>query len=234
MPPLWLGSLCPTASAPRPTQTTLKVVSWGPMVPELPRVAPELLQPLPRPTVGHQQMPDGGRCTVPPPRPKSSPVLTPHPLPPGSQEVESLLTRARCYGFLGQKKTAMFDFNSVLRAEPKNVQALCGRALLQLALGRQKVPGPPCPPGTGQAGLGEQCSGKEAPGHCFPSQPPGEREQGQAVLSVRPVETSPARGAHGTLIITSRPRLRRSVPFISSVPVPPASASTGGARPQGY
>ncbi|XP_012662690.1 tetratricopeptide repeat protein 34 [Otolemur garnettii] len=52
----------------------------------------------------------------------------------GSQASESLLTRARCYGFLGQKKTAMFDFNSVLRAEPDNVQALCGRALVHLAL----------------------------------------------------------------------------------------------------
>uniref|UniRef100_A0A452U0V1 Tetratricopeptide repeat domain 34 n=1 Tax=Ursus maritimus TaxID=29073 RepID=A0A452U0V1_URSMA len=56
----------------------------------------------------------------------------------GSQAVESLLTRARCYGLLGQKKTAVFDFNSVLRAEPRNVQALCGRALLHLALGQQK------------------------------------------------------------------------------------------------
>ncbi|KAF5918964.1 hypothetical protein HPG69_010769 [Diceros bicornis minor] len=56
----------------------------------------------------------------------------------GSQATESLLTRARCYGFLGQKKTAMFDFNSVLRAEPRNVQALCGRALLHLALDQQK------------------------------------------------------------------------------------------------
>nr|XP_012631250.1 tetratricopeptide repeat protein 34 [Microcebus murinus] len=52
----------------------------------------------------------------------------------GSQASESLLTRARCYGFLGQKKTAMFDFNSVLRAEPGNVRALCGRALVHLAL----------------------------------------------------------------------------------------------------
>lgn len=59
--------------------------------------------------------------------------------------MESLLTRARCYGLLGQKKTAVFDFNSVLRAEPRNVQALCGRALLHLALGQQKVPGPTLP-----------------------------------------------------------------------------------------
>ncbi|CAK7317627.1 Tetratricopeptide repeat protein 34 [Vulpes lagopus] len=56
----------------------------------------------------------------------------------GSQAVESLLTRARCYGLLGQKKTAMFDFNSVLRAEPENVRALCGRALLHLTLGQQQ------------------------------------------------------------------------------------------------
>ncbi|CAO2590222.1 Tetratricopeptide repeat protein 34 [Lemmus lemmus] len=52
----------------------------------------------------------------------------------GSQANESLLTRARCYGILGQKKTAMFDFNSMLREEPRNVQALCGRALVHLAL----------------------------------------------------------------------------------------------------
>uniref|UniRef100_A0A8C6DKR0 Tetratricopeptide repeat domain 34 n=1 Tax=Moschus moschiferus TaxID=68415 RepID=A0A8C6DKR0_MOSMO len=51
---------------------------------------------------------------------------------------ESLLARARCYGFLGQKKTAMFDFTSVLRTEPGNTQALCGRALLHLALDEQK------------------------------------------------------------------------------------------------
>lgn len=37
----------------------------------------------------------------------------------------------------------MFDFNSVLRAEPGNTQALCGRALLHLALDQQKVPAPP-------------------------------------------------------------------------------------------
>ncbi|XP_057562339.1 tetratricopeptide repeat protein 34 [Hippopotamus amphibius kiboko] len=56
----------------------------------------------------------------------------------GGRASESLLTRARCYGFLGQKKTAMFDFTSVLRAEPGNVQALCGRALLHLALDQQQ------------------------------------------------------------------------------------------------
>ncbi|XP_051027402.1 tetratricopeptide repeat protein 34 [Acomys russatus] len=52
----------------------------------------------------------------------------------GSEASESLLVRARCYGLLGQKKTAIFDFNSMLREEPRNVQALCGRALVHLAL----------------------------------------------------------------------------------------------------
>lgn len=75
----------------------------------------------------------------------------PPPLSSGSQAVESLLTRARCYGLLGQKKTAMFDFNSVLRAEPENVRALCGRALLHLTLGQQQVPRPSLP-GAGQVG----------------------------------------------------------------------------------
>lgn len=45
----------------------------------------------------------------------------------------------------------MFDFNSVLRAEPKNVRALCGRALLHLTLGQQQVPRPSLP-GAGQVG----------------------------------------------------------------------------------
>lgn len=61
--------------------------------------------------------------------------------PAGSEASESLLVRARCYGLLGQKKTALFDFNSVLRAEPGNVQALCGRALVYLALDQPQVPG---------------------------------------------------------------------------------------------
>ncbi|XP_006914524.1 tetratricopeptide repeat protein 34 [Pteropus alecto] len=56
----------------------------------------------------------------------------------GGQAGESLLTRARCYGLLGRSRTAMFDLDSVLRAEPGNVRALCGRALLHLALDRQK------------------------------------------------------------------------------------------------
>lgn len=46
----------------------------------------------------------------------------------------------------------MFDLDSVLRAEPGNVRALCGRALLHLALDRQKVPRPLL--GTPRAGGG--------------------------------------------------------------------------------
>ncbi|XP_039330315.1 tetratricopeptide repeat protein 34 isoform X3 [Saimiri boliviensis] len=87
----------------------------------------------------------------------------------GSEASESLLARARCYGFLGQKKTAMFDFNAVLRAEPGNVQALCGRALVHLALDQLQVP-PRSPPGPGQAGVGD-------PGCCLPL-PQGAREPG--------------------------------------------------------
>uniref|UniRef100_G1U3Z3 Tetratricopeptide repeat domain 34 n=1 Tax=Oryctolagus cuniculus TaxID=9986 RepID=G1U3Z3_RABIT len=55
----------------------------------------------------------------------------------GHQASESLLAQACCYGLLGQKKTAMFDFNSVLQAKLGNVQALCEQALVYLALGQQ-------------------------------------------------------------------------------------------------
>lgn len=109
---------------------------------------------------------DESRCTVPArAHLRSVNVLMPHPLPPGSQASESLLTRARCYALLGQRKTAMFDFNSVLRAEPGNVQALCARALLHLALDQQKVPGPPSPgPEQGEwAALGEALPSSSLP-----------------------------------------------------------------------
>lgn len=33
----------------------------------------------------------------------------------------------------------MFDFNSILREEPGNVKALCGRALVHLALDQLQV-----------------------------------------------------------------------------------------------
>uniref|UniRef100_A0A8D2J977 Tetratricopeptide repeat domain 34 n=1 Tax=Varanus komodoensis TaxID=61221 RepID=A0A8D2J977_VARKO len=56
----------------------------------------------------------------------------------GGCDTESLLTRARCYGHLGQKKTAMFDFNAVLKISPANVQALCGRGFIHLALNQKK------------------------------------------------------------------------------------------------
>ncbi|RMB91647.1 hypothetical protein DUI87_31877 [Hirundo rustica rustica] len=51
---------------------------------------------------------------------------------------DCLLTRARCYGHLGQMKTAIFDFNAVLKEEPRNVQALSGRGFVHLALRQQK------------------------------------------------------------------------------------------------
>ncbi|XP_054994200.1 tetratricopeptide repeat protein 34, partial [Sorex araneus] len=70
----------------------------------------------------------GGSC-LPPPGTQAV---------PGTQAGQSLLARARCYALLGQRKTALLDFNAALRAEPGNVAALCGRALLHLALGRQQ------------------------------------------------------------------------------------------------
>lgn len=53
--------------------------------------------------------------------------------------MDSLLTRARCYGQLGQKKTAMFDFNAILKEDPENAQALSGRGFIHLALNQKKV-----------------------------------------------------------------------------------------------
>ncbi|XP_066190281.1 tetratricopeptide repeat protein 34 [Sylvia atricapilla] len=56
----------------------------------------------------------------------------------GGYAEDCLLTRARCYGRLGQMKTAIFDFNAVLKEEPRNVQALSGRGFVHLALRQQK------------------------------------------------------------------------------------------------
>ncbi|XP_038603119.1 tetratricopeptide repeat protein 34 [Tachyglossus aculeatus] len=56
----------------------------------------------------------------------------------GGQAIESLLTRARCYGRLGQKRTAVYDFNAVLSRDSGNVAALCGRAFMLLVLNQQK------------------------------------------------------------------------------------------------
>ncbi|NXD94337.1 TTC34 protein, partial [Chaetorhynchus papuensis] len=56
----------------------------------------------------------------------------------GGYAEDCLLTRARCYGRLGQMKTAIFDFNAVLKEDPRNVQALSGRGFIHLALRQQK------------------------------------------------------------------------------------------------
>lgn len=92
------------------------------------------------------------------------------PLPAGGQAGESLLTRARCYALLGQRKTALFDFNAVLRAEPGHVRALCGRALLHLALGQQQVQPRPAP------GLGSAVGSALGEALPSPSTPREERE----------------------------------------------------------
>ncbi|NWS04138.1 TTC34 protein, partial [Motacilla alba] len=56
----------------------------------------------------------------------------------GGYAEDCLLTRARCYGRLGQMKTAIFDFNAVLKEDPRNVQALSGRGFVHLSLKQQK------------------------------------------------------------------------------------------------
>uniref|UniRef100_A0A8C6SPU6 Tetratricopeptide repeat domain 34 n=1 Tax=Neogobius melanostomus TaxID=47308 RepID=A0A8C6SPU6_9GOBI len=55
-----------------------------------------------------------------------------------SEASESLLERARCYAFLGQRKTAIYDFSAILKDGPNNVQALCGRGFTYLMLNQQK------------------------------------------------------------------------------------------------
>ncbi|XP_053942095.1 tetratricopeptide repeat protein 34 [Cuculus canorus] len=56
----------------------------------------------------------------------------------GGYAEDCLLIRARCYGRLGQKKTAIFDFNAILKEDPRNAQALSGRGFIHLALKQQK------------------------------------------------------------------------------------------------
>ncbi|XP_044134282.1 tetratricopeptide repeat protein 34 [Bufo gargarizans] len=56
----------------------------------------------------------------------------------GGHARDSLLARARCYGQLGQKKTAIYDFNSVLKEEPGCVEALYGKGLVYMTLNQQK------------------------------------------------------------------------------------------------
>ncbi|KAL4646028.1 Tetratricopeptide repeat protein 34-like [Arapaima gigas] len=57
----------------------------------------------------------------------------------GGEAADSLLARARCYALLGQHKTAIFDFNAILREDSQNVQALCGRGFTHLMLNQRKV-----------------------------------------------------------------------------------------------
>lgn len=57
----------------------------------------------------------------------------------GGEGADSLLERARCYALLGQRKTAIFDFNAILKDHPKHVQALCGRGFTHLMLNQQQV-----------------------------------------------------------------------------------------------
>uniref|UniRef100_UPI00398F545B tetratricopeptide repeat protein 34 n=1 Tax=Pristiophorus japonicus TaxID=55135 RepID=UPI00398F545B len=56
----------------------------------------------------------------------------------GGTDEASLLTRARCYAHLNQKKTAIFDFGTILKANPAHVQARCGRAFMYAVLNKQK------------------------------------------------------------------------------------------------
>uniref|UniRef100_A0A8C5PFW7 Tetratricopeptide repeat protein 34 n=1 Tax=Leptobrachium leishanense TaxID=445787 RepID=A0A8C5PFW7_9ANUR len=56
----------------------------------------------------------------------------------GGHAKDSLLSRARCYGQLGQKKTAIFDFNAILKDNPSNVEALCGKGFMYMTLKQQK------------------------------------------------------------------------------------------------
>ncbi|XP_053308653.1 tetratricopeptide repeat protein 34 [Spea bombifrons] len=56
----------------------------------------------------------------------------------GGHAKDSLLARARCYGQLGQKKTAIFDFNAVLKDDPRDVEALSGKAFMHMSLRQQK------------------------------------------------------------------------------------------------
>ncbi|XP_035595317.1 uncharacterized protein ttc34 isoform X1 [Oncorhynchus keta] len=56
----------------------------------------------------------------------------------GCEAANSLMERARCYVLLGQRKTAIFDFSSILKEHPDHVQALCGRGFTYLMLNQQK------------------------------------------------------------------------------------------------
>uniref|UniRef100_A0A4W5PEK1 Tetratricopeptide repeat domain 34 n=1 Tax=Hucho hucho TaxID=62062 RepID=A0A4W5PEK1_9TELE len=56
----------------------------------------------------------------------------------GCEAANSLMERASCYVLLGQRKTAIFDFSSILKEHPDHVQALCGRGFTYLMLNQQK------------------------------------------------------------------------------------------------
>ncbi|XP_051895462.1 tetratricopeptide repeat protein 34-like [Pristis pectinata] len=56
----------------------------------------------------------------------------------GGIDEASLLTRARCYAHLNQKKTAIFDFGTILKANPSHVRARCGRAFMYVVLNKRK------------------------------------------------------------------------------------------------
>ncbi|XP_078095863.1 tetratricopeptide repeat protein 34 [Mustelus asterias] len=56
----------------------------------------------------------------------------------GGTDEASLLTRARCYAHLNQKKTAIFDFGTILKANPSHVQARCGRSFMYVILNKPK------------------------------------------------------------------------------------------------
>lgn len=118
-PSSWLGfSPCPRIS-PWPASAT-------PCVLNPTRALARLASPL-----WHPQREALFGCTPP--------AADPPPGPTGTQVSQSLLARARCYALLGQRKTALLDFNAALRAEPGSVAALCGRGILHLGLGQQQV-----------------------------------------------------------------------------------------------
>ncbi|XP_072553272.1 tetratricopeptide repeat protein 34 [Salminus brasiliensis] len=56
----------------------------------------------------------------------------------GGEAIDSLLERARCYALLGQRKTAIFDFTTILKEHPNHVKALCGRGFTYLMVNQQK------------------------------------------------------------------------------------------------
>lgn len=91
----------------------------------------------------------------------------------------------------------MFDLNSVLRAEPENVRALCGRALLHLALDQQKVPPPPRTARVGGAGQGRGRA-LGAP----PSQPPRREGAGSGHPGWTTSLTPTCPGAPGSFLVS--------------------------------